>query len=123
MTNPDSMLQYSCGIVSVYHVPYHGATTQGEKNMKPKLEPKHRGVPEGCRNTHELMELLMGECGEAWMGYVIFQTVTNPNNPHQQLFRDTLEQLGITISQAAMLAGQRNYDLKNQHTYPGRKSA
>lgn len=94
-----------------------------ETHMTIQLKPKHRGVPEGCRNTHELMELLMGECGNYWMGYVIFQTVTNPGNPHRQLFRDTLEQLGITISPEALKAGQRNYDLKNMHIYPGRKSA
>ncbi len=74
-----------------------------------ELKPKHRGIPEGCGNTRELTELLMGERGNYWMGYVIFQAVTNPHNPHREMFLDTLEQLGITISPEALQAGERNF--------------
>ena len=76
--------------------------------MKKQLKPRG-GSPYGCKDTHEVMESLMGECGEAWMGHIIFQAVTNPGNPDRQLFLDTLQELGITISSSAMKAGEQNY--------------
>ena len=66
-----------------------------------------KAVPETCKHKHELMALF--KRSPYWLGYTIVEAVTNPDNPNRDLFFDTLEEIGITVSGRAILAGERNF--------------